>query len=430
MKKVIKKKFDFRSINFLKTLEASIILIPFFLITGPFLSDLALSYCSLGILFYLKDNKLKKYFFSKFFLFFLIFWLFVLISSFFAYDPYLSLKNTIFYFRFALFCICFAYLIEKDKNLLKKLYISTSICFISLILDGIFQYNFGYNIFGYKIIEIPRVSSLFGDELIYGSYLSRFFPLLVGLHFFYFSKKNSVYELILIFYFFFTMIAVFLSGERTAFIIIIYSTILIFLLYNNYKKEKYLIISLLILSLSTIYFSNFTSKERIFNLTKEQMNIDNFLENKDQKIIIFNQQYQEHYMSALKIFHDHPFIGIGPKNFRIICSEEKYNFSELTCSTHPHHIYLQILAETGIINFFIILYLYLQTLYLLAKAFFYKFLKNEVILDNLQLSLLIHISVCLLPIIPSGNFFNNWLSIVFYFPLGIFIWSIHNKKRN
>ena len=208
MKKVIIRKFDFRHINFLKTLEISIILIPLFLITGPFLSDLALSYCSLGVLFYLKDKRLKKYFYSKFFLFFLIFWVFVLIASFFAYDPILSLKNSIFYFRFGLFCICFAYLIEKDENLLKKLFLSISICFIALILDGIFQYNFGYNIFGLEIIQNTRVSSFFGDELILGSYLSRFFPLLVGLHFFYFSKKNAVYELLLIFYLFFTMIAV------------------------------------------------------------------------------------------------------------------------------------------------------------------------------------------------------------------------------
>ena len=35
--------------------------------------------------------------------------------------------------------------------------------------------------------------------------------------------------------------------------------------------------------------------------------------------------------------------------------------------------------------------------------------------------------ITLFPIIPTGNIFNNWLSIIFYLPLGFFI---HSKKKN
>ena len=72
---------------------------------------------------------------------------------------------------------------------------------------------------------------------------------------------------------------------------------------------------------------------------------------------IFSKQYHEHYFSAWKMFMDNKLIGIGPKNYREKCKEEKYNFSKLTCSNHPHNIPLQILAETGILGFFIYLLL-------------------------------------------------------------------------
>ena len=39
----------------------------------------------------------------------------------------------------------------------------------------------------------------------------------------------------------------------------------------------------------------------------------------------------------------------------------------------------------------------------------------------------------LMPFIPSGSFFNNWMSIMFYFPLGFWLYihsQIEQKKLN
>ena len=48
--------------------------------------------------------------------------------------------------------------------------------------------------------------------------------------------------------------------------------------------------------------------------------------------------------------------------------------------------------------------------------------------NELEVCLLGSILITIWPIAPSGNFFNNWLSIVYYLPVGIFLWSIKNKK--
>ena len=50
-----------------------------------------------------------------------------------------------------------------------------------------------------------------------------------------------------------------------------------------------------------------------------------------------------------KILMDNKTLGVGVKNFRKFCSNQKYIESSLSCATHPHNTYIQILSEIGII---------------------------------------------------------------------------------
>lgn len=54
------------------------------------------------------------------------------------------------------------------------------------------------------------------------------------------------------------------------------------------------------------------------------------------------------------MFSDNKLFGQGSNTFRILCSSEKFRISDKNegCSTHPHNIYVQILAETGLIGVF------------------------------------------------------------------------------
>ena len=55
--------------------------------------------------------------------------------------------------------------------------------------------------------------------------------------------------------------------------------------------------------------------------------------------------------TAFNMFLDKPILGHGPKMFRVICKNEKYQVGIKPCDTHPHNFYIQLLAETGIIGF-------------------------------------------------------------------------------
>ena len=70
---------------------------------------------------------------------------------------------------------------------------------------------------------------------------------------------------------------------------------------------------------------------------------------------IFTPIHDSHYRTAYNMYKDKPFLGHGPKMFRVICNDKKYAVGKYSCATHPHNFYIQLLAETGILGFLFLL---------------------------------------------------------------------------
>jgi hypothetical protein len=146
---------------------------------------------------------------------------------------------------------------------------------------------------------------------------------------------------------------------------------------------------------------------------------------------VFSKEHQGHYIITLRMFLDNPIFGQGPRSFRYLCSEDRFIKSDGICTTHPHNTYLQLLAETGLIGFLFVFALFLFTLKQLVKKFFKNFKHKNSDNNFVQVKYisLIAIFVSLFPLAPSGNFFNNWLSFLYYYPIAFYIYSI-NKSKN
>jgi len=168
-------------------------LIPLFLITGPFLSDLSVSLISILFLIYCLKRKNFSYFKHNYFYFFLIFWLYLLFNSIINNFNYDSLKISLFYFRYGVFVIAIVSLLEFDQKFIKFFFACIFICFTVLIIDGFYEYFFIENDY--------RVSSFFGSEKILGSYLSRIWPIFFGISIFVFKKKNKLFFLFILIFF-------------------------------------------------------------------------------------------------------------------------------------------------------------------------------------------------------------------------------------
>ena len=128
------------------------------------------------------------------------------------------------------------------------------------------------------------------------------------------------------------------------------------------------------------------------------------------------------------MFKDQPILGHGPKMFRKLCKDKKYAVGKVPCSTHPHNFYIQLLAETGIIGF---LFLFGALSYVILISF--QQLKSIICrqkrpLTDYQVCLLAGILISVWPFSPNGNFFNNWLMVVYSLPIGFYLQSIYSKK--
>ena len=132
-------------------------LIPFFLITGPFLSDLSISLIAILFLVYCFKEKKFSYFKNKYFFFFIIFWAYLLFNSIVNNINFDSLKISFFYFRYGVFIIAIVFLLNIDSKFIKYFFYCILICFSVLILDGYYQYFVGHNILGFKSPNLSRV---------------------------------------------------------------------------------------------------------------------------------------------------------------------------------------------------------------------------------------------------------------------------------
>ena len=172
------------------------------------------------------------------------------------------------------------------------------------------------------------------------------------------------------------------------------------------------------------------SKERLIDQTIRDFT-KNTLEKTEEteKIYIFSKTHNDMYISAYRIFLDNKYFGVGPRQFRNNCKE--YKVSSYSCDTHPHNTYLELLSETGLFSFIIVLSIFILISFLSIKHLILKFIGDRKgIFNDFEVCLLASIILSLWPLSPSGSFFNNWMSIVYYFPVGILLWQRSERKKS
>jgi O-antigen ligase len=413
-----------------------LLLFPLFFILGPAIVEIA---SFLLIIFFFKNTNINFYKKNHFYIYiFLAFYLYIFVRSLFFSLDFEKIRSIFFYFRFLFFSCAIIFFANRINS--KNKYCIKIIFFIllALILDAIFQYYYGKNIFGIRLNDPFRPSSFFGSELILGSFLFRILPFIfIVLLLFKYNFKNNTFKLSIFFsLYFFTVL---ISGERTSFFLLLVMIFLLLIL--NKTLRKTLLFSLVIFIFMS-FFASFYQKNPFDRMFKETLNkfsketnvVDKLYNNnlliKKNNYYFFSKEHHGHYLVAFRMFLDNPIFGQGPRSFRYLCSEEVFLKNDGICTTHPHNTYLQLLAETGLVGFIFIFILFCSTLKVILNKiinnFFYNYSDNKYV--EIKYISLIAIFVSLFPFVPSGNFFNNWLSFMYYYPLAFYIYSINKIK--
>ena len=400
-----------------------IALIPFFLITGPFLSDLSVVLVSIFFLINIFIKKEFNYFKNKFFFIFLIFFLYIFFNSIFKYFDFNNLRTSISYIRFGLFSLGVFYFLNQKKEILNWLFYVFVFCFVILIIDSAIQFIFKENLLKTKVDLSGRISSLFGTEYVMGSYLSRLFPVFLATTFYLFKDKKQFIIFISIL-FVLIEILIFLSGERAAFFFNTMAAIFVIIMIRDFKKVRFvsLVASFFLITLITMIDNS--AKKRIWDSTIDQIGLNS------NKLNIFSEVHESHYKSAYKMFLENKIFGIGIRNFRNFCNENRFNVkNERSCTTHPHNTYVQFLAELGIVGFIFIFGLLFLFVYFSFRHLYGAIFEKKYFFNDYEICLMAAILITIWPFVPTGNFFNNWISIIYYYPVGFLLWSFNKKKH-
>jgi hypothetical protein len=442
--------FDFRNL-----LNILIYLLPISFISGNYIVNLnLLLIIFFGLLIY--QNKLFEIRETKEFIILFLFFVTLLTSTFIEYvfgEQKSDLIKSIFFLRYFIFILVVKCHLQF-QNFNYQIFLK--VCFfVTLIisLDVILQYLTGSNILGYA--SGVHNSSFFKSEAIAGGYILRFG--IFGLLFMpiLFQSQKELKILFFTIYPILLTVAIIFSGNRMPLIMFLFSFFPIILFQN--KRKKILISALLFLVLlSGIIitkvdalskrFENFKAAVDISHMIREIKNDYNELSvYKGQQfhltpaspsglgIGVKNKNYThhahitghfQHYVASSKLFLSDPIIGRGLKSFRNTC-REIWHHPNTTCGNHPHHFYLEIMNDTGILGFGLII---IFIGYLVLNNFLiYKW-------SNQKIRFLSYATVTLLlveffPFRSQGSFFST-SNATFVFFLVAISWGLIKKDNN
>ena len=159
-----------------------ILFFPFLMIFGIFTSQvISLSIILISVYLIIKTNKFHILN-NKILIFLFLFSFYISLNALLNGKTIFQL-STLFYFRFVVFTACIFFILQLKPLKIHvrehSLYLFT---FSFILLDAIYQYIFGYNFFGFEVDQkqnYGRVPGLFEENLILGSFLLRFFPIIL-----------------------------------------------------------------------------------------------------------------------------------------------------------------------------------------------------------------------------------------------------------
>jgi len=417
-------------INLIKKINFLILLsFPLFIILGNGFINLSIIIITLSCI--ILSIKKKIYLFSKTENILIgVFFLYVSLNSLFNFTNIENFLKSLGLFRYIFFSAAIVYTLNNiSLNQLKKIKFFYLLVIIFVILDVIFQYLTGSDIFGFKpgMCEngnCLRFQGPFGDELIAGSFFA-YFGLIAILLFFTKWKLNLL---------FLTLgIVIVLTGDRSPFISFLIFLFIYILISDQKIFNKFLLIFFTTLIFFLVINILSSSKARYFKFSQEiliikesqaknDFNLKNVYEN------IKQSPWGKHYQVAWAMFLDKPISGHGYNSFPIKCKK----FEEITktnlgdfrgCSSHPHNALLEILAEQGLIGLMI---LSIFIFYILKKIFFLKFYNKDIRIKFILSGVLF--LTFYFPFKPTGSLFSTWLGTLTFFVYSFYLFFLNKTK--
>ncbi len=346
----------------------------------------------------------------------------------------LVLVKSISYVRFLLLYFILKFLVQKNIINYKYIFLSFGSASIFVIFDLIVQFYFDKDIFGYVATKnLRRLGGPFGDELIAGSFIQRFF--IFSLYFvllFISFNKEKFYKFSLLLIIAFSFIGIFLAGNRMPIILFLFILILFFLLEKILRKQSIIImfISLLAvsipISLNPNILSHYTHFVKVVVDTKDYF-VKRF---KSEEIDDFPNSYTKDIETGILVWQQNKFVGGGIKSFYFNCAKIKNSpmdkYGGANCNTHPHNYYLQIAAELGAFGLLLVITIFLLIAWNSIKIVLFSS-KNTI--NRILMPFFLVFIAEIFPLKTTGSFFTSANSTFLFIIIAFIVGLLQLEKK-
>ena len=434
----------FKALNIYNTLTLLIAIIPFSFIAGNLVLNLNIVILIIIALITFR-GKIFKFKYDLIDKLILVFFAYIISISLINFFSNLSennndldlmiLKKSFFYLRFLILYFVIRYLLRENKINFKVLFFSASICCLFVCLDIIYQYFFGFDIFGIEYVDRRRMSGPFGDELIAGSYIQRFSLFLIFSVFLIERVKNKKIHFLLVSNIILLLIfSIILSGNRMPLILLLFTFSLIFIVENYLRKFFIPFIIISIISFLSVYNFNQSYKKHINRYydrvtefviffsdiyskdkeTKNRYDSKRYVININGKKVQIPNVYVKEFEAGYKTWLLNKFVGDGVKSFKKNCQMTNV----INCGPHPHNYYLEILADLGLVGLILLLLISFISIY---KSLKMKFSYLDKRYQYFITPFIFLFFVEIFPIRTTGSFFSTGNATYFFLILSILI---------
>ncbi|MDD3029736.1 MAG: O-antigen ligase family protein [Alphaproteobacteria bacterium] len=383
------------------------ILIPLALVVGRAPADVLVS--ATALLFFADSALHKKWGWVKkpWVVAALLLWLYTVVRA--AFIPGMpgdALWAAFVWVRYIVFAASLADWTLAEEKGRTRLLQSLTAAVLFLSSDAIIQYITGYDVLGHTWWYETRLTGPYNRPILGMTIANLFAPVLFWL----LQKKKFLLSFLV------TTIsfeAVFLSGDRMGFLFAAF-IVAVWLFFLVRAKPAYgLSAFAALLGLGILLAQSPHLAERQFASTLETM--------KEKT----ESPYALVWRSALDVGMTNPLFGVGIKQFRVLCPEERFgpvtvpDTEYLRCYTHPHNAYMEWFSEEGVIGLLGFIGFGFVLFFSMGKSVLSH--RTDLIFWGLGAML----AMRLMPLFITTGFFNNWVAIPFWLALG---WAMSYSK--
>ena len=402
------KSFTFSELVFLKELPKLEVFFLIFWLSGPFLFLIERSPADFWIVvvdvafltrcFIKRDYKWTSHWWTKSVFFF---WLAMLLSALFSPTPAMAAIEAVIWIRFPLLAFAFAFWLTCYPALVRLLLMMTGIGLSLMMVILSAELYVTYEHWSSNNGMSARLTWPYGDA-VSGNYLAKFglvvavwaaarlsSPRLTGI-----IWGGLAAAMLLMF--------TVLTGERIN-ALLVFCTLGLTLVWLNYHRIR--VLSLLLFALTLIGLLAISRSDYLF--LKFTTSIFNGI------FDVKNSGYIQLWQTGLEMLKTAPLTGTGAGMFRFLCEQTVYTETFIPrCDNHPHHYYIQILAETGLIGFVTFVIMVTSVTYVIwANARHSS--------DLLKKSCFIVPLALFFPLQSTGDIFGQWVNSMMWFAVSL-----------